>query len=126
MTLPTCLMTKTARAHLEKIIRDTARQWGYEQAVIYRHALSVGFQEIAKNHKKFNSPYRDDMAKGTDFSLHHIEHHYIAFQAHGGNSVIIVGILPERMNIPERLKELQSMSQHEIDTILSLIEKQAE
>ena len=124
MSLPTYRLTKTARGHLEKILRDTARKWGYEQAASYRRALSEGFRYIAENHQNFNSPHREELAEGTDFSIHLVEHHYVSFRVHDAGSVIIAGIFHEKMNIPARLRELQSMSRHEIATVEDQIERE--
>ncbi len=122
MTRPTYYMTETALVHLEKAIRDTARRWNWRQAEIYRDILLEGFQKIAENHQHFNSPHRATLTKDTNFSIHLVGHHYVPFKAYDGNNVIIAGLFYEGMNIPERLKELQSMNQHEIAAIMSLIE----
>lgn len=118
---PTYHLTGTAIAQYRRAVRDTAKKWDKRQARIYRQKLIDGFQEMAENHKNFNSPHRDELAKYTAFPLHLVERHYIAFQAHDENNVIIAGVLYEGMNIPVRLKELQSMSRHEIAAIVSLI-----
>ncbi len=124
MTHPAYRLTRTARAHLEKILRDTARKWGYEQAASYRRALSEGFRYIADNHQNFNSPHREELAEGRDFSVHLVEHHYVSFRVHDAGSVIIAAIFHERVNIPARLRELQSMRRHEIAALEDQIERE--
>ena len=125
MNRRTYYLTDTALVHLEKAIRDTARRWDLDQAATYRDALLNGFQDIAENHKGFNFLHRNDLAKGTDFSLHLVEHHYVAFKARENGDVIIVGLFYERMNIPVRLKELQCMSLPEIAALEDEIEREA-
>jgi len=63
------------------------------------------------------------MEEGTNFSIHLVEHRYIAFQEHDKNTVIIAGIFHESMDIPSRLKELQAMTKLEIDALKYEIER---
>jgi plasmid stabilization system protein ParE len=98
-------------------VRDTQKTWGAKQARRYNTDFLAGLQYIADNHHNFNSPHRDEMADGTDFALHLVEHRYVAFQEHGKNAVIIAGIFHEKMDIPTRLRELQNLARHEIDAL---------
>jgi plasmid stabilization system protein ParE len=111
------LVTPTARNHIRKIISDTRDKWGTAQAVQYRRQLEDGLQHIAAHHHTFHSPHREALADGTAFSLHRVQHHYIAFLAHPRKGVIIVGVFHERMDLPTRLRELQNLAQHEIDAL---------
>ena len=124
MSGPTYHLTETTLVHLEKAVRDTARRWDLRQAETYASALLSGFQYIADNHGKLNTPHRKKLAKGTNFGLHLVEHHYVLFKVHDHDNVIIVGILHERMNIPVRLKELQTLSQEEIAALEEEIESE--
>lgn len=107
-------LTETALKHLERVILDTARRWDWRQAETYRDALLKGFQYIADHHPKLVSPHREELAKGTGFCLHLVEHHYVVFKIHANGEVIIVGLFYEAMNLPVRLKELQRLSGPEI------------
>lgn len=107
------------------MIRDTARRWGWQQAESYRDALLTGFQEIAQNHSALHSPHRAALAHGTGFSLHLVEHHYVCFTRHDDTTVIVTGLFHERMNIPVRLKELQTMSARDIAVLHAEIEQEA-
>ena len=118
-------LTPTALTHLEEAVRMTARKWGREQAKIYDAALEKGFKEITKQGESIMTDFRTDMAKGTDFSLHLVEHHYVAFKIHDDNNVIIVGVFHEKMNIPVKLKRLQQMSQGEISDLRDEIDREA-
>ena len=118
-------LTQTALAHLEEAISMTARKWGREQAKTYDAALEKGFKEIAKQGGAIVTDFRADMAKGRDFSLHLVEHHYVAFKINGCNNVIIAGIFHEKMNIPVKLKRLQQMSRGEISDLRDEIDREA-
>ena len=118
-------LTSTALSHLEEAIRATARKWGREQAKTYDAALEKGFKEIAKQRESIMTDFRADMAKGTDFSLHLVEHHYVVFKIHDSNNAIIAGIFHEKMNIPVKLKRLQQMSRGEIDDLRDEIDREA-
>jgi plasmid stabilization system protein ParE len=110
-------MTATAEAHLKKAVRDTKQIWGIEQARTYAADLLEGFQYIAENHLKFHSPHRTELTKDTRFSVHLVAHRYVAFQVYDKNTVIICGLFHERMDIPTRLDELQSLTQREIEAL---------
>jgi len=117
-------LTTTARAQTERVIRETARKWGLAKAVAYNAALEKGFEEIAKLGQFMMTDFRANMVKGTDFSLHLIEHHYVAFKAYNGKNVIIVGVFHEKMNIPVKLKNLQQMSRAEISYLRDEIDRE--
>lgn len=110
-------ITPTARNHIRKVINDTRNKWGTEQAAKYHRELEEGLQHIADNYHNFNSPHRDEMVKGTAFSIRLVEHHYVAFQEDGKGGVIIAGVFHKSMDIPTRLKDLQSMVRQEIDAL---------
>jgi plasmid stabilization system protein ParE len=107
-------MTPTARAHLEKAVRDTGKQWGIPQARTYLDAFRKGLQDLAERHCNLHSPHRAALAAGTAFSVHLVEHRYVAFQVHDAKTIIIAGIFHESMDIPNRLLELENMTQPEI------------
>lgn len=107
-------MTTSAEAVFWKTVRYTKRKWGAAQAEKYRTKLLHGLQDIAENHPHGHVSHRREMAEGTDFLLHLVEHHYIAFQPHNHYHIIIAGIFHEAMDVPARLKELQRMSSGEI------------
>lgn len=117
MIKPRYWMTPTAKKQYRNAISDTRDRWGISQAEKYRTKLLAGFQYIAANHQKLNSPHRNKLSEGTEFSLYLVEHRYVAFQKHDKYIIIIAGIFHESMDIPTRLREFQNMAQHEIDTL---------
>jgi plasmid stabilization system protein ParE len=100
-------LTPTANDHYWKVVSDTRQKWGSTQAVKYRAALRTGFQKIADDHKSFHSPHREGLARGTDFDLHLIEHHYVAFQVRNDQLVIIAGIFHKYLNPLEGAEKLK-------------------
>jgi len=114
MNRKTYRLTFTAETHLKKAVRDTKERWGLSQARKYSAGLQAGFQYIADNYTSFNSPHRDDLAEGTGFLIHLVEHRYVAFQPYDDDTIIVVGIFHESMDIPNQLKEIQRMAKHEI------------
>ena len=117
MTTKTYRMTATAEGHFWNALRQSKQKWGHKRAEKYRVKFLVGLQNIADNHQTFNSPHREELAEGTVFSIHLVEHRYVAFQEHGKNTIIVAGIFHESMDIPTRLRELQSMARQEIDAL---------
>ncbi len=120
MAQKTYHMTATAETHFWNALRESKQKWGRKRAEKYRIDFLAGLQHIADNHQTFNSPHRTTMAEGTAFSIHLVEHRYVAFQTYG-NDVIIAGIFHEHMDVPARLNELQNMSQAEIDAIRAIV-----
>lgn len=118
-------MTETAFNHLDDIVYKTALDRGPDQAEKYKSQQLAGFEQIAKKHKTMRTPHREDLAKGTSFKVHHVEHHYVAYQSHDEHNVIIAGVFHERMDLPTKLKELENLSRHEISALKREIDKGA-
>jgi plasmid stabilization system protein ParE len=118
-------LTSTALAQLDEAVRKTARKWGLTQAMIYKAAMEKGFEKIATRGESIMTDFCSDMAKGSDFSLHLVEHHYVAFKAHDKDNIIIAGVFHEKMNIPVKLKNLQQMSRSEISDLEDEINRDA-
>lgn len=111
------LMTSTAESHFWKALHDTRKKWGQKQAEEYRIKFLDGLQNIADNYQNYNSAHRKNLALGTDFSLHLVEHRYVVFQEIGQNNIIIVGIFHESMDIPRHLRELQESAKLEVKEV---------
>lgn len=116
-------LTETAFRQLDDIIYRTALDHGPDQAEKYKQQQLAGFETIAQEHETLRTAHREALAKDTPFRLHLVEHHYVVYQSHDAFNVIIVGILHERMDIPTRLRELQSLSRHEIDVLRREIDR---
>lgn len=122
MAIKTYRMTATAEGHFWKALRESKQKWGHKRAEKYRVEFLAGLQHIADSHQTFNSPHREELDVGTAFTIHLVEHRYVAFQEHDKNTIIIAGIFHESMDIPTRLRELQGMTQHEIDALKRAID----
>lgn len=108
------LLTRTASEQYRRIIVETSNRFGVVQAQKYRAALRDGFKKLAAKQLIPLSPHREELAYGTGFYLHLIEHHYVAVAVSNNKTIIIAAIFHERMDIPSRLKELQAKSNDEI------------
>jgi plasmid stabilization system protein ParE len=107
-------MTQTALEHFKAAVRETKKKWGLAQAKKYNADFQVGLRYLAQHHATIRTHYRDAMTKGAAFSVHLVEHRYVAYQTHNDYNVIIAGIFHEKMDIPTHLEELAQMSIHEI------------
>lgn len=116
-------MTATAEAHFHRALKDTQQRWGRAQAEIYRLAFLEGLATLAKTHETLRTRHREALAAGTDFMIHLIEHRYVAFQVHNKNTIIIAGVFHESMDIPNRLREYQTMTQQEIADMKRTIDR---
>jgi plasmid stabilization system protein ParE len=74
-------MTATAERQFWDALAETQEKWGQDRAEKYRLDFLAGLQNIADNHHNFRSAYRKKLAEGTDFSIHLVEHRYVAFIA---------------------------------------------
>jgi len=117
MSCKTYRLTATAQEQLKKALRETLQRWGIQKAKKYSAEMLNGFQYIAENYQNLTYPHRVELAKASEFSLHLIGHRYVAFQPHNKDSIIIVGIFHESMDMPARLKELQTLTRHEITAL---------
>lgn len=117
MSRRTYLMTSTAEGHFWKALHDTRKKWGERKAEEYRFKFLAGLQNIADNYQNYNSSHRKNLALGTDFSLHLVEHRYVVFQVTSQENIIIVGIFHESMDIPRHFRELQESTKGEMMAI---------
>ena len=116
-------LTETAFRQLDDIVYKTALDRGPDQAEKYKQQQLAGFDKIAQEHMTMRTEHREKLAKGTDFKVHLVEHHYAAYQSHDQHNVIIAGVFHERMDIPTQLRELKGMTRHEIGAIKRDIER---
>ena len=106
--------TQTALKTLRKIGYETEKRWGKRQAKHYLQALIDQSHALpSENSKKLEK--EDESIQS--LSMQRIQHHYVAFRTLSDGSIAIGGFLHERMDLPNRLKELQGMSQREIHSI---------
>jgi plasmid stabilization system protein ParE len=117
-------ITPTAKAQFNKILKDTRARWGTDQARRYAAALQSGFQQIADSHPSLRSPHRDELAQDSPLSVHRVEHHYVAFQAHSDGHIIIAGIFHEKMDIPRRLQDFRNITSHELRALKRQIDRE--
>lgn len=96
-------LTADALMNVRDIVRESARQWGGAQAKSYQTSLSDGFQRIADRHAQL--PRKSAGVGG--LRLHRINRHYAVFLVLTENSIIIVAILHERMDVSARLRAMQ-------------------
>jgi plasmid stabilization system protein ParE len=96
---------------------ESARDFGTAQSQKYRKQLRKGFQHIADEHHRLRTPHREALAEGTEFKIHLVQHHYVVYIIHDTWNVIIVAVLPESMDIPNRLIALRAMSAREIEVL---------
>lgn len=110
-------LTLTAQGHVREAVHETRRRWGTHRAKKYRVDFERGLQHLADNHLRLCSPHGEALAEGTYFSLHLIEHRYVAYQSYGKYDIIIAGIFHEAMDMPRHLQKLQAMSAAEINAL---------
>lgn len=87
-----------ARLDLEEIWLYTYNTWSYNQANMYQDELFDGFELIAKDYligKDYNS-----IKAG--YRMVQVNHHYI-FYVRSGDSVKIIRVLHEKMDLPLHL-----------------------
>lgn len=105
-------MAKIAMADLRRIAMDTRRQWGKDQALKYVAEMQEGFQHIADRHDAL--PQHSRLTGASKLRLHRIASHYICYLIMTPDLIIITGMLHERMDIPARLRELQTLTENDI------------
>ena len=106
-------LTESAIRDYRKAAYESARDFGKAQSDKYRRQLREGFQRIADEHPKLRTQHREDLAAGTPFKIHLVRRHYIVYQVHDRANIILVAVLPESMDLPTRLKELERLTRDE-------------
>ena len=92
----------TAQNSLIQIWHYTDQKWGDKQADKYIHGIYETVEDISDNkHLWRNLEHRN--FKGIFFVR--FEYHFIFFRELSPNTLGIVSVLHERMNIPGRLKD---------------------
>ncbi len=110
------VLTPTASEHFRDILIYTKKKYGIEQMHKYSAMLKKGFAEIAANHQN-EVGKRLDWKNNIGFELQHIQHYYVVYKIISDNIFVIAAIFHHSMDIPERLKELQRLSQKEISML---------
>lgn len=90
-----------AERDLLDIGRYTAREWSLDQAIRYLSALESHFSEIARRTatEKPVFHHRDDLR------VSRCQHHYVFFVRDGDDSIVILAILHENMDLIARFRE---------------------
>lgn len=107
-------MTRSALADLDDALDYTARRFGLRKAITYRDELLAAMQAIADGHESIGTAHRRGLAAGTDFAIHRAGRRYIVYLVHDAETVVIVGLFRDTMDIPTHLQALQAMGEAEI------------
>lgn len=110
------VFTPTASEHFRNILIYTKKKYGTQQMHKYSSLLKKGFGEIVVNHQNETNKHLD-WKNNMGFELQHIQHYYVVYKIIRYNIFIIAAIFHHSMDIPERLKELQRLSQQELLTL---------
>jgi toxin ParE1/3/4 len=91
-----------AKKQLIKIWLYTEEKWGEEQANLYINGLYCSLEEMALSPKLWK---KINYEKMNNVYYHRYKKHFIFFRLLNTNSIGVISILHEKMNLPERLKE---------------------
>ncbi|MFO7901871.1 MAG: type II toxin-antitoxin system RelE/ParE family toxin [Pirellulaceae bacterium] len=95
------VLTRSAEADLQEIIRYTQREWGTGQCRAYIERLETSATELALGQGLFRQ--RDDLLPGLRVRL--TGHHYIFCLPQTEGPAVILAVLYERMDLIRRLQE---------------------
>lgn len=106
-------LTPNARKDLKAIAKYTIKEWGQEQAVIYKDKLNACFDDIGSD--KFME--RNFSPKLPGLLVCRCEKHFVFYLRKTNKPAIILNVLHERMQLMQRmskrLKEYQKSSEEE-------------
>lgn len=88
----------------DKIWQYTVEQWSIEQAEKYIHGLHVHFQKLANKEKPWRKLPQTKMRISKDAYFSRYEKHFIFFRELPDDTIGIISILHEVMDIPTRLR----------------------
>ena len=95
------VLTRSAQADLQQVVRYTQREWGTAQCRAYIERLEAAATELALGQGLFRQ--RDDLLPGLRLRL--AGHHYIFCLPQTEGPAVVLAILHERMDLITRLKE---------------------
>jgi toxin ParE1/3/4 len=95
------VLTRSAQADLQEIVRYTQREWGIAQCRTYVERLEAAATELALGQGPFRQ--REDLLPGLRVRL--AGYHYIFCLPQTGGPAVVLAILHERMDLITRLKE---------------------
>jgi plasmid stabilization system protein ParE len=101
-------ISPAARGRIKEIRRYTKKTWGKQQADKYMHGMEKAILTLPSQRHLWRS-VDDETLKDIFFTRY--EHHYIFFREFKNNSIGIISVLHDHMNIPSRLKEAGDLSQ---------------
>ena len=94
-------LTKDAEKDLREIARYTLNQWGKEKNQKYRDGLKHVFNNTGKNQIQKNT-FSNNIPK---LLVTKYQYHFIFYLTDNAEKPIIIGVIHERRDIVERLKE---------------------
>ena len=80
----------------------TDKKWGQKQADEYIHGLYKAIENASHSKHLWRKPDHKKF-RGIFFIIY--LHHYIFFREFSRNSLAVINVLHERMNLPDRLKK---------------------
>ena len=95
------VLTRSAQADLQQVVRYTQREWGTAQCRAYIERLEAAATELALGQGRFRQ--RDDLLPGLRLRLE--GHHYVFCLPQTEGPAVVLAILHERMDLITRLKE---------------------
>jgi len=95
------ILTRSAAADLQEVVRYTQREWGIAQCRTYVERLETAATELALGQGRFRQ--RDNLLPGLRVRL--AGHHYIFCLPQAEGPAAVLAILHERMDVITRLKE---------------------
>jgi toxin ParE1/3/4 len=91
-----------ARARIFEIWDYTEKKWGEDQADNYVRGLIDAITDLPSQPRRWK-PVRDDAL--TDLFFFRYRHHYIFFRKLSTETLGVISILHENMDLPSRLQE---------------------
>ncbi len=97
-----CKIYKTAQKQLMEIWRYTNKNWGKEQADKYIFELHNAIEKISSSPEAWKKITYEDIRNVFYFKY---KKHFVFIKILSSQSIGIISILHEKMNLPERLKD---------------------
>ena len=94
-------LTPDADSDLLKIARYTIKTWGEEQAELYEGHLRSSFEAIARGKTRT----RALLKSRPDLLVSRCEHHYVFYRLRKGQTLLIIAVLHENMDLMNQLRE---------------------
>ena len=115
MSVPSYILTPTARRHLREAKTWSLAHWGAELTEQYFYDLHKAAQHVAGHHQRYAE--RKPLTGESGLCLYPVREHYIVYEPLAPKKIAIVDFIRQGRDIPALLSKYAPMFRRELEKI---------